>query len=193
MAPERPSSNQPVIFVPPSIVTAPPTTTTVPPVPVPSTGGALPQLSPGESQVICNGVPESVQVVVEQQTDLVLRGDDFELRVAGECTSSCTIENSPDGRQILRLEKNGLAKVSGFGFEPGTPVYVWLFSGTTFPGELEVGADGRFSGRVPLGSAPMGSHTLQVNGTGADGSKRTAAFVRASNQSGWGLFNNSAM
>jgi MYXO-CTERM domain-containing protein len=116
----------------------------------------------------------SVEVFVEASTDLVLRGDGFELRLAGECSAGCSITTLPDGRQVLELEERGLAKVSGEGFSAGSTVYVWLFSEPRFLGELTVNADGSFSGNVPLGDIAPGEHTLQVNGISFDGLPRTA-------------------
>ena len=60
--------------------------------------------------------------VGDASTDLVLRSEDFELRLAGECTNGCTIATTADGREVLTLEERGLAKVSGEGFLAGTPV-----------------------------------------------------------------------
>jgi hypothetical protein len=172
---ERPPA--PVVTDPAPTTTAPPTTTTPPtstvPAPVP-TGGVLPTLPPGVSQVLVDGVPVSVEVFVEASTDLVMKGQDFELRLAGECTDGCSITTTADGRQVLELEERGLAKVSGAGFLAGTPVYVWLFSEPRFLGELTVNADGTFSGNVPLGDIAPGEHTLQVNGISFDGLPRTA-------------------
>lgn len=115
-----------------------------------------------------------VQVVVENATDLVLRGDGFELRLAGECSTECTVRTDASGRQVIELESNGAARVAGSGFLPGTPVYVWLFSTPTFLGELTVNTDGSFTGFVPLFGVETGTHTLQVNGTSFDGKPRTA-------------------
>jgi hypothetical protein len=159
--------------------TTPPTTTVAPvsplsPAPVPVDGGVLPSLQPGQSQVLIDGVAESVEVFVEASTDLVLKGQDFELRLAGECATGCQIETTADGRQVLTLEERGLANVSGEGFSAGTPVFVWLFSEPRFLGELTVNADGSFTGTVPLGDIAPGEHTLQVNGTSFDGKPRSA-------------------
>lgn len=153
--------------------TVPPTTTA--PTPVPDdASGALPALQPGESSVTENGVVTAVATVIENATDLVLRGDGFELRLAGDCTGSCTVQTDASGRQVIQLESNGAARVAGLGFKPGTPVYVWLFSTPTFLGELTVNADGTFSGSVPLTNVDTGTHTLQVNGTSVDDKPRTA-------------------
>ncbi len=166
-----PSSSVPSTTRPPSS-TVPPVSSTVP-APVPD-GGVLPELVPGASQVITDGVATNVDVFVDNSTDLVLRGQDFELRLAGECSNGCTIDTTSDGRQVLTLEERGLASVSGEGFLAGTPVYVWLFSEPRFLGELRVNADGTFAGSVALGDIEVGEHTLQVNGTSFDGKPRTA-------------------
>jgi hypothetical protein len=113
-------------------------------------------------------------VFVEAQTDLVVSGDGFELRLAADCASECRITTDATGRQVLTLEQNGLARVNGDGFAPATPVYVWLFSEPRYLGELTVNADGTFDGSVPIGDIDVGTHTLQVNGTSFDGRDRTA-------------------
>jgi hypothetical protein len=167
-APPSSATNTP--SAPPTNTT--PTTTTVP-TPVPD-GGVLPQLQAGVSQVIENGEAVTVEVFVDNSTDLVLRGQRFELRLAGDCTFGCTIQTDANGRQVLTLEERGLANVSGEGFQPGSPIYVWLFSEPRFLGTLIVNADGTFTGKVPLGDITPGLHTLQVNGTSFDGLPRTA-------------------
>jgi hypothetical protein len=161
--------------------TVPPTTvppTTVPPssvVPVPvSVEGALPQLAPGEVVVYEDGVPVVVQVFVDDDTELVVLASTFELRLSGECSEGCTITTNDDGRETLILEEDGLANVTGVGFEPGSSVYVWLFSEPRFLGELTVNADGTFAGSVALGDVEIGEHTLQVNGVSQQGSQRSA-------------------
>jgi LPXTG-motif cell wall-anchored protein len=172
----------PVLTTPPSTVAPSSTVPSVPstvapstsvPLPVPD-GGVLPALTPGVSQVFVDGVPEVVEVFVADSTDLVLRGDGFQMALAGECSFGCTIRTDAEGRQVLELEENGLAKVEGEGFLAGTPVYVWLFSDPKFLGELTVNADGTFAGSVSLAGIEIGDHTLQVNGTSFDGKARTA-------------------
>jgi hypothetical protein len=176
--------NLPTLTTPPSTVapstTVPATTpstvapSTTIPLPVPQQGGVLPALPPGASQVFVDGVPEVVEVFVADSTDLVLRGDGFQMALAGECSFGCTIRTDAEGRQVLELEENGFAKVQGEGFKPGTPVYIWLFSEPKFLGELTVLADGSFAGSVSIAGIENGTHTLQVNGTSADGKARTA-------------------
>jgi LPXTG-motif cell wall-anchored protein len=115
-----------------------------------------------------------VERFVEAGTDLVLRGQDFELRLAGQCSGGCTIDTGESGREVLTLERDGRANVGGEGFLPGTPVYIWLFSEPKFLGELTVNADGTFTGSVSLEGIEVGEHTLQVNGTSFDGVPRSA-------------------
>jgi hypothetical protein len=167
--------------VAPSTTVRPSATTLAPvapapaaPVPAREAGGSLPTLTPGASQVFENGVATPVDVFVQDETELVLRGDGFELKLAGDCSFGCTIRTEADGREVLELEENGVARVAGAGFMPGTPVYVWLFSEPTFLGELTVQADGSFAGVMPLAGVAPGTHTLQVNGTSFDGKPRTA-------------------
>lgn len=171
-------SNLPVVTPPPSTVVTPPPSTVAPsttiPAPVPEQGGVLPALAPGASQVLVDGVPEVVEVVVVDSTVLALRGGGFQLTLSGECSYGCTIRTNAEGRQILEMEENGTAKVAGDGFMPGSTVYVWLFSEPKFLGELTVPADGTFAGGVSLAGVENGSHTLQVNGTSFDGTARTA-------------------
>jgi hypothetical protein len=165
-----PSVPEPSEPVPSSSSTTTPTSV---PAPVP-VSGELPRLVPGDSQVIENGAPVIVERFVEAGTDLVLRGQDFELRLAGQCSGGCTIDTGESGREVLTLERDGRANVGGEGFLPGTPVYIWLFSEPKFLGELTVNADGTFTGSVSLEGIEVGEHTLQVNGTSFDGVPRSA-------------------
>jgi hypothetical protein len=171
-------------FGPIPVVVETPTTTTValpvPPsstVPVPAGDpdtGQLPSLSPGEFTVIENGVATSVEVSTENGSDLVMRGTDFELRLSGQCSSGCSVQTNAAGRQILQLDSQGAVQVAGEGFQPGSVVYVWLFSTPQLLGELTVGADGAFSGALPLIGVEVGEHTLQVSGVNLNGLVRTA-------------------
>jgi len=119
-------------------------------------------------------VATPVELVIEDRTDLVLRGQDFVLRLRGECADGCEVTADANGRETIELESDGAARVSGEGFMPGTPVYVWLFSEPRFLGEFTVQSDGTFVGRVPLTGVEVGMHTLQVNGTSFDGVARSA-------------------
>lgn len=150
--------------------TVAPAATTPPPVLV---DGALPELTPGAVSVLIDGIPTEVAVAVEGTTGLVLAGDGFELRLAGQCTSACPVTTDASGRPVLRLESQGFTQLGGTGYQPGTPVTVWLFSEPTFLGQLAVNPDGTFTGTVPLAGIAAGEHTLQITGTTPEGQPRT--------------------
>jgi LPXTG-motif cell wall-anchored protein len=173
-APSTQPGTQPIIPTPTTLAPRPPVTVPRSPIPANVTTGALPALTPGNSMVTEDGRPREVEVVVEDRTDLVMRGQDFVLRLRGECTDGCEVTTDATGRETIELETDGAARVSGEGFLPDTPVYVWLFSEPTFLGEFTVAADGTFTGRVPLTGIAAGTHTLQVNGTSFDGVMRSA-------------------
>jgi hypothetical protein len=166
----------PQVFIAPPQITTPPTTIppTTPPAPVPESDGVLPRPATGTGAATEDGIDTPVEVFVDNETDLVMRGQDFELRLNGDCEDGCTIATTAGGREIITLKERGAANVSGYGFMPDTPVYVWLFSEPTFLGELTVAADGTFTGQMPLIDIAPGEHTLQVNGTSFDGLPRTA-------------------
>jgi hypothetical protein len=156
--------------VPPTTVA--PTDSTPPPVLI---NGALPTLPIGDVVVLEDGQPVTVNVFVDNNTELVLEANTFQLRLEGDCSgTACTIDTTPEGREVLTLEENGQANTRGVGFEPGSQVDVWLFSEPRYLGALTVNADGTFEGNVDLGDINPGEHTLQVNGTSQTGSQRSA-------------------
>jgi hypothetical protein len=189
VAPTVPPVVAEVVVAPPTTV-APPITTTVP-APVPGLSGVVTRLPAGEREVLAcapvdgngidtastngsNCVVETVEVVVENEDqDLVVRSQDFELRLAGECASACRISSGPEGRQTLEFEVGGNVRVSGAGFVPGSQANVWLFSDPRFLGSVEVNPDGSFVGSLPIGQIEVGEHTIQVNGVSADGRARS--------------------
>ncbi len=135
----------------------------------------LPVQEPGAFEVYQDGTKLSdVTVEVENETDLVMSNIDFELRLAAQCASGCIIQTDSSGRQVIELESSGAARVQGNGFQPGSVVDVWLFSDPLYLGQLLVDGSGDFSGSLPLPSIAPGNHTLQVNGTSADGKPRSA-------------------
>jgi len=169
-----PTTTTTPIFPPASTPGTPPPG--VEPVPVADPTGitALPELVPGESQVFDNGVPVNVDIAVENTTDLVMSGQDWELRLKGDCSERlCTIDEI-NAREVLELEVDGAANVNGFGFKPGTLVHIWLFSDPIYLGSLLVAEDGTFIGSVDLLGVEFGEHTLQVNGISYDDKERTA-------------------
>ena len=170
--PTAPSPTTPSTTLPP---TTPPVTTAPPaPAPVPTPSGGLPALGDAETLVTENGQPVAVELVVENDEALVLRSEDFELRLRGACTTGCTITQDTTGRETIHLDRTGGARVSGFGFLPGSLVHVWIFSEPRYLGALLVAADGTYEGTFPLTDIDVGGHTLQANGTSFDNVPRSA-------------------
>jgi LPXTG-motif cell wall-anchored protein len=181
--PPTPASSATTTTVVPSTTTTPPTTrpptstttpTTAPPAPVAAADGDLPALRPTDTLVTEDGQPVAVELVVENDEALVLRSLDFELRLRGACTTGCTIVEDTTGRETIHLDRNGGARVSGFGFLPGSLVHVWIFSEPRYLGALLVAPDGTYEGTFPLTDIDVGSHTLQANGFSFDNVPRSA-------------------
>ncbi len=84
------------------------------------------------------------------------------------------VERSGDGVRIT-LARNGTFTATGSGMQPGTLTDVWMFSEATLLGVVTVDEDGTFAleASVDPRFISTGSHTLQVQGVGADG------YVRA--------------
>jgi LPXTG-motif cell wall-anchored protein len=121
-----------------------------------------------------NGQPVAAELIVENDQALVLRSQDFELRLRGACTTGCSITNDATGRETIHLDRNGGARVSGFGFLPGSLVHVWIFSEPRYLGALLVAPDGTYEGTFPLTDIAVGGHTLQTNGFSFDNVPRSA-------------------
>lgn len=153
--------------------TSAPSTTSPPVTPsVAQPSSARQRVKPGEGIASIDGVRTPVKVFVERNTDLVAQGENFELRVSGDCAGKCPIA-TVGSRQVLVLERTGAATVSGYGFRPGSRVYVWLFSEPRLLGQFTVNEDGTFSGTVQLEGVAEGQHTLTANGTSSDGRERS--------------------
>ncbi len=168
-----PSTTTPTTTVPATTTPSTPTSTTVP-APIADTSGELPSMQPGESLITDNGNPVPVEVFFDETNTLVMRSQDFELNLTGDCAGGCTVVSDDTGRETIELQQDGNALVNGFGFMPGTLVHIWMFSEPTYLGALTVADDGTFQGSVYLEGIAPGTHTLQVNGTSFDGNDRSA-------------------
>jgi hypothetical protein len=167
-APPRPPTTPPPPRVPST--TVPPSPVAIAPVPTPQ--GPLPELQPGSALLIAGARTVTLDTFIEDGTDFVTQLSDrsFGLRVSAQCgTAACPLAVVADGRASLRATPEGNVTVEGFGFRPGTLVHVWIFSNPRFLGSLGVASDGTFLGTLPLGSTPVGEHTLQANGQRSDG------------------------
>lgn len=156
-------------------------TAAVPVVPAPTEAAPVlvnespPGATPGSVEVRQNGTVLSIQRRVEDGKRLILTGDEFQLRLSGDCGGrSCTIRKDENGLDVLEIQVNGLANLAGFGFLPGSEVDVWVFSEPVYLGSEPVQDDGTFEGSVQLEGIESGEHTLQVNGIGTDGAIRSA-------------------
>jgi hypothetical protein len=113
---QAPSQN-PTIVPPsselsPTVPSVPPTTT--PPVPVRDESGQLPTAAAGLVELIENGVSVPVETFIDNGDTLVMRNQDYELRLPVQCTIGCTISVDDTGRETLVLQRDGDARVTGF-------------------------------------------------------------------------------
>lgn len=195
-----PQVTVPPIFVPPpttaaptstttapsSSTTAPPTSsptgTTLPPVP-PGVepfrleNGDLPSLPTGVALAFENGEP--VDVAVEEVSPLSwqMASSEFQWRLEIPADRGPSAMSPRSGVPRVVLIRDAEALVSGFGFEPGSTVEIWLFSEPVYLGSVLVGADGTFTGSVPVPiSMTVGEHTLQANGRSSDGGIRSLSL-----------------
>jgi hypothetical protein len=131
--------------------------------------GELPELNPGSSQALLNGV--SVPVVIEAIAyGWQMVGGDFTFEL--EIPKANGESGSTEG--VVTLTRSREVEVSGQGFAPGTLVDVWLFSSPTFLGTVLVDADGTFKASLEVSSGiAIGEHTLQANGISSDGATRS--------------------
>lgn len=139
--------------------------------------GQIPTLTPGQSFATRAGEPTDVSLVVDEQASTTqFQGDgwSFTIDVSG---AGNQVSETPDGGALLNVVRGGETTISGDGFMPLTRIDIWLFSDPTLMGSVELDENGEFTGTVTIDglSVPVGEHTLQIQGVGADG------FVLAAN------------
>ncbi|WP_145943860.1 lectin-like domain-containing protein [Candidatus Rhodoluna planktonica] len=136
----------------------------------------LPELAPLESAALVNGTPVPVQLIPTETADgYVLKGEGFEVVLAATSKSGEPLKLDESGNIILNDER--VAKFSGSGFAPGSIIKVWLFSEPTELREVIADANGEFSGEAAVpADAPMGEHTIQLNGITQNGELRSVAM-----------------
>ena len=134
--------------------------------------GAPPTLTPGQSLATNAGVATPVTVTPQPEARSTrIEGDGWLMDVD---VPDGTVRDEA-GAPLIEIVNGTDSRVRGTGFMPGTRAYVWLMSDPTFLGEVTVGADGTFSGDVPIAGVAAGQHTLQLSGVGTDG------YIRAAN------------
>jgi outer membrane protein OmpA-like peptidoglycan-associated protein len=105
---------------------------------------------------------------------LDIRGPGFTMRLTGLDTDGTPLPLNRE--QALVIETQSLAKVEGNGFQPDSPVQVYLLSTPTFLGTVTTTTTGSFEGTVLLpASIQPGRHTLQSNGFTPDGQIRSVS------------------
>ena len=155
----------------------------------------------GQSLLLVSGVPSEVRVVPNtpaSPTALVASGDSFSMQVAGRSGNgnllglgsaaqlvfqslqispqSRSIGLKPSGTSAMCVVGKPMAESSGSGFKPGTDVNLYLLPSTGL-GSIQVGANGSFSGSVPVPAGlAAGAHTLQVNGFSPSGAVRSLSL-----------------
>ena len=133
-----------------------------PTTPITRSDGSLPTVAVGAVEATADGVADPVTLA---------QGANGEWSISGS-GMSLTIDATPGAAPTITDDES--VAVSGSDLEPGSLVDVWAFSTPTFLGSFTVGSDGTFRGAVTLPAAlPAGDHTLQINGTSADGRVRS--------------------
>ena len=142
---------------------------------------ARPELAPTQTRAWVDGAPVDVDVSVSADGQRVVRGAGFGVALGAVDQHGTRLPVDTQGRVVA--DRGGLVTVAGTGFAPGELVDVWLFSQPVLLGSVPVGVDGTFVARLPLPAGiAVGEHTVQLNGTTADGtlaSVATGLVVRA--------------
>lgn len=130
--------------------------------------GEQPALEPGQLIALLAGAPENVEIDAAPG-GVAIAGDGWSLELSGGVNQ--------EANQPLTFAADQPARVSGDGFMGGTRADVFLFSTPTLLGSVTIADDGTFAADFDIDSALIeaGSHTLQIQGVGADG------YVRAAN------------
>lgn len=152
----------------------PTTTTTV----APSLDPVIPRTPPtqGGGTATEGREPVVISIAPNQQTGTVtVIGPGWSLNFQATNTAGGAPQVLPDGTLLLNQLDTFLS--NGFGYQPGSLVYVWLFSTPTLLGTVRVDASGSFSTTLPIPSSiGAGRHTIQVNGLSPTGQLRSASL-----------------
>lgn len=132
-------------------------------------------MEPGASFALLNGEQTAASVRVVR-TQVVVTTGPVQLSVSSHGTDGST--HSPSGDATLTLDRGGMVTLSGTGYTPGSSVVVWMFSTPVRLGTAPVSSDGglRASFRIPM-AVEGGHHTIQVNGSSADGERSVSLGV----------------
>src|SRR5690606_3223896 len=101
----------------------------VPSMPVPDETGELPMLQPGETIIMVDGQPKIVTVEVIDNSYLRLRGDGFAMDLTSIGVNGQLIPITSVNAVIRIVRGQGaVVQLTGYGFEPGTVVTMYIFS-----------------------------------------------------------------
>jgi uncharacterized repeat protein (TIGR02543 family) len=134
-------------------------------------------VKPGGSAVSEGGVPVATTVSpTSAGTGLKVTAPNWTLDLGGLTPQGTPAKLGSGG--ALEVQTGGSLAVSGSGFAPGTEAKVYLIAPSLTLGTFIVGADGTFSGSVPvpLTLAP-GSYLVQVNGYSPSLTVRSATIA----------------
>ena len=130
--------------------------------------GKPPVLPPGQVEAFIAGASVPVKVGELADGNLTVTGDDFFLALSQD-----TADDSPNRRDMPpMLPPRAPWELESRGFQPDTPVFVWLFSTPHLLGAFDVDATGTFAATIHdlphnVSTCP---HTLQIAGRLANGS-----------------------
>ncbi len=136
----------------------------------------LPKLGSSDSMAVENGISSAVKLVITDELNgYSLSSAGWEVRLDVSDQVSTPIPLDEFGNVVLNEER--LVQFSGTGFQPNSPVKVWLFSEPVRLADLTTDADGNFVGQAQLPEGiPTGEHTVQLNGLTKDGQLRSVSL-----------------
>ena len=125
---------------------------------------ALTSLRPGGSVVLVGGEPGLASSSRNRPGGSVTTsGDGWSVTTSGRTPSGSVQSLSPVGG--VQVPQGGSVRVSGSGYQPGTPVQIYGLNPGTLLGGFKVDASGKFAGTVALpATMSPGMAVLQVNG-----------------------------
>jgi outer membrane protein OmpA-like peptidoglycan-associated protein len=103
-------------------------------------------------------------------------GPGFTMRLYGVSPEGGSLGFTSSG--ALVIEQDRQVRIEGAGFQPNSPVTVYMFSTPVSLGTVTTDSYGNFSGAVPVPTtvAP-GAHTVQVNGYSTSGQVRSLSML----------------
>lgn len=131
---------------------------------------------PGEAVGVVDGESEALEVDVIEGRVVQLTGESLVLSLDGVDESGEPIGVAGPST-LLRLDADGILRLAGGSYTPGSSVSVWILSDPTFVGRVVADEAGVIQGEFAVPAAlPLGLHTLQIVGLDPEGDRRTVAL-----------------